>query len=207
METGTLELPVPEKEGQTFEGWYLTADYSGVPVERIECTCSDVKVYARWSDATYTVLYELDGGTMYEKNPESVTAETEYTLADPVREGYRFLGWYDLQNGDRYETIGGEHAKNLILCALWQKTDVHFSVRYECDGEVLGENPVSVGAGEVYKLYGAKKTGHDFGRLEHAGGRRRRISGISLRRGGIAVSVRDFSAEGISHPLRIRGDV
>ena len=162
METGTLKLPVPEKEGQIFEGWYLTADYSGVPVERIECTCSDVKVYARWSDATYTVLYELDGGTMYEKNPESVTAETEYTLADPVREGYRFLGWYDLQNGDRYETIGGEHAKNLILCALWQKTDVHFSVRYECDGEVLGENPVSVGAGEVYKLYGAKKTGHDF---------------------------------------------
>ena len=163
VESGALELPVPEKEGQTFEGWYLTPDYSGEPVGRIACAGADVKVYAKWSDAVFTVRYELNGGALYGENPSSVTAGEAHVLSEPVREGYIFLGWFDMpQGGDKYGSVGGENAKNLTLYALWQRTDALFTVYYDCDGDVLGENPVSVGAGEVHKLYGAEKTGYSF---------------------------------------------
>ena len=164
VESGTLELPVPEKTGQLFQGWYLTADYSGEPVEQIDCRGEDVQLYAKWSSAVFTVRYELDGGALYAQNPASVTAETEQTLAEPVRAGYCFLGWYDQpQGGEKYESVGGAKAKNLTLYALWQKTVEQFTVYYDtAGGTAEGENPVSVGAGEVHKLWGVKKTGYDF---------------------------------------------
>jgi len=43
-------LPVPVKDGYTFDGWYLTADFSGDPVTEIPVgTYHDVTVYAKWT--------------------------------------------------------------------------------------------------------------------------------------------------------------
>lgn len=165
VEGGTIELPVPKKTGQTFEGWFLLADYSGEAVERIECTGEDLTLYAKWSDAVYTVRYQLNGGVLHgEENPESVTADRLYNLREPVRKGYVFLGWYDQPyGGEKHESVGGDLAKNVTLYALWQKCDDLFTVYYDLnDGTPEGENPVSVGAGEVYKLNGASKTGYTF---------------------------------------------
>ena len=164
VESGVLELPVPEKSGQTFVGWYLTADYSGDPVERIACEGKDIKLYAKWSDTAYTVVYELGGGILYGENPVTVTKDEMHTLVEPVRAGYIFLGWYDQpQGGNKIESVGGEAAKNLTLYALWQKTDDLFTIYYDLNGgKTEGENPVSVGAGEMHKLYAAQKTGFDF---------------------------------------------
>ena len=163
VESGTLELPVPEKAGQIFEGWYLSADYSGEPVERIVCEAADVVLYAKWSTPSFTIRYELGGGILYEENPTIVTAAEAFVLFAPIREGYLFLGWFDRpENGTRYESVGGETAANLTLYALWQQTDAQFTIYYECDGTLMGENPASVGAGEVHKLNGAFKAGYTF---------------------------------------------
>lgn len=164
LESGSVELAVPEKSGDTFEGWYLTPDYSGEAVECVSCTGSDLSLYAKWSDAVYCVRYELDGGVLYESNPSTVTADRVYPLAEPVREGYLFLGWYDgPKGGDRYDRVGGEEAANVTLYALWQRSDALFSVLYDyADGEPTWDNPVSVGAGEVYELSPASKAGHTF---------------------------------------------
>ena len=163
VESGALTLPLPEKKGETFEGWYLSPDYAGEAVASISCTGKDVRLYAKWSDTAYTVRYELDGGALYGENPSSITAGEETALSSPVREGYLFLGWYDAPSGGKkYESVGGEGAKNLTLYALWQKTEERFPVYYECDGQPLGENPASVGAGEVHVLFGARKEGYIF---------------------------------------------
>jgi uncharacterized repeat protein (TIGR02543 family) len=46
-------LPIPVKEGHKFEGWYLKADFSGDPVDRVTAgTTGDVTVYAKWSEVT-----------------------------------------------------------------------------------------------------------------------------------------------------------
>lgn len=164
LESGSVELAVPEKSGDTFEGWYLTPDYSGEAVERISCTGTNLSLYAKWSNAVYSIRYELGGGILYESNPASVTAETECLLHEPVREGYLFLGWYDgAQGGTKYDRVGGDNAANVKLYALWQKSDALFSVLYDyMGGEATGENPVSVGVGEVYELLPASKAGYTF---------------------------------------------
>ena len=163
VESGALRLPVPKRDGQTFEGWYLAPDYAGSAVESVSCKGADVSVYAKWSDAVYTVRYELSGGTLYGENPSSVTAQEETVLAEPVREGYLFLGWYDEPSGgQRYVTVGGENARNLTLYALWQQTDAQYTVCYHLNGGSAEGNPVSVGAGAVHALPPAYKTGYDF---------------------------------------------
>ena len=165
VESGLLEIPVPEKAGAVFEGWYTSADYSGDPVAQLRCVGESIKLFAKWSDAVYTVRYELNGGVLHgEENPETVTAGSQYELKAPVRKGYVFLGWYDQPyGGEKYESVGGDCAKNVTLYALWQKCDDLFTVYYNLNGgEPEAENPVSVGAGEVHKLNGAFKTGYTF---------------------------------------------
>lgn len=164
MESGTLELPVPQKQGSSFEGWYLSPDYSGSPVEHVACACADISLFAKWSNTVYTLRYELGGGALMEENPSEVTSEKEVRLSEPVRRGYHFLGWYDgPAGGRRYEYVGGENARNLTLYALWQESGDLCSVIYHTEGgTLLGDNPVSVGAGEVHVLAGAQKTGYDF---------------------------------------------
>lgn len=165
VESGLLEILLPEKDGAVFEGWYTSADYSGEPVTQIRCEGESIKLFAKWSDAVYTVRYELNGGVLHgEENPECVTTDGLYTLRDPVRKGYVFLGWYDQPyGGEKYESVGGDSAKNVTLYALWQKCDDLFTVYYDLnEGEPEAENPVSVGAGEVHKLNGASKTGYTF---------------------------------------------
>ena len=165
VESGLLEILLPEKDGAVFEGWYTSADYSGEPVTQIRCVGESIKLFAKWSDAVYTVRYELNGGVLHgEENPECVTVDGLYTLRDPVRKGYVFLGWYDQPyGGEKYESVGGDSAKNVTLYALWQKCDDLFTVYYDLnEGEPDAENPVSVGAGEVHKLNGASKTGYTF---------------------------------------------
>lgn len=165
VESGMLGIPMPEKDGAVFEGWYLTADYSGEPVTQIQCKGENVNLYAKWSDAVYTVRYELNGGTLHgEENPVSVTVGSKYELKAPVRKGYVFLGWYnEPYGGEKVESVGGDSASNVTLYALWQKCDDLFTVYYDLNGgEAEEENPVLVGAGEVYKLSGAFKTGYAF---------------------------------------------
>ena len=165
VESGLLEIPLPEKNGAVFEGWYTAADYSGEPITQIQCAGENVQLFAKWSDAVYTVRYELNGGVLHgEENPESVTSAGGYELKAPVRKGYLFLGWYDQPyGGERYESVGGDSAKNITLYALWQKCDDLFTVYYDLNGgEPNAENPVSVGAGEVHKLNGVSRTGYTF---------------------------------------------
>lgn len=164
VESGSVELAAPVKSGADFEGWYLSADYSGEPVTAITCAAADVTLYAKWSNVVYTVRYELNGGSLSASNPTTVTADEEIVLNEPLRGGYIFLGWYDEPyGGTKYESVGGANASNLTLYALWQQSGAYFSIIYHTQGgTLLGENPVSVGAGEAYALYGAQKTGYDF---------------------------------------------
>ena len=164
MESGPIELATPVKHAAKFEGWYLASDYSGEAVERIECAAADIDLYAKWSDDVYTVRYELCGGSLTQSNPVTVTAGESVALSEPIRKGHLFLGWYDApEGGVRYESVGGANAKNLTLYARCQESGASFSITYDTDGGVLlGENPQTIGAGEVHDLFGAGKEHYDF---------------------------------------------
>ena len=55
-----------------------------------DCT---VTLYAHWQIINYTITYSLNNGVA-PGNPTTYTIETDtFTLVNPVREGYTFLGW------------------------------------------------------------------------------------------------------------------
>lgn len=51
-----LTLPEPEKQGETFMGWYAEEDFSGEPVDKITAdTAGDKTFYAKWLSANTAV--------------------------------------------------------------------------------------------------------------------------------------------------------
>ena len=163
VEDGAVTLQIPQKAEDTFEGWYLTADYSGEAVTEIVCTGEEVRLYAKWSDESYTVRYVLNGGVC-DGNPQTVTKAEKIALTEPIKGGHIFLGWYSSQEGGtRYEAVGGDGAKNITLYALWQKVDTVYAVNYVLNGgSVDGVNPTMVSHGETYRLLAPTKKGYDF---------------------------------------------
>lgn len=167
VESGEIILAIPQKTGETFEGWYLSADYSGEAVQSVVCNASDITLYAKWSNAVFGVRYELNGGVMGE-NPHTIDKTQVITLTNPSKSGYIFLGWWTSPNGGEQITqIGGENARNLTLFALWQKTDAFYSLTYNLNGGTFEddknqENTVQLASGSKIKLPTAQKTGHDF---------------------------------------------
>lgn len=190
VESGSVTLPVPDKAGTEFEGWYLSADYSGEPVTAVLCACADIVLYAKWSDIVYTVKYMMNGGVMSVSNPSEVTAGESVGLASPSRAGYVFLGWYDAPSGgERVESVGGENARNLTLYALWQRSDAQSKVTYVLGGGVpVAENPAVIGVGETAVLHEARREGYTFvGWYTSADGRGEPVTSLSGGEGDITL--------------------
>ena len=87
---------------------------------------SDVTLYAIWSVASYTLTYELNGGTI----PDAVVYKYTYNqvvtilTTNPTRNGYSFAGWGD--NPDHPTTIYfasdsfNMPSKDVTLYAIWE---------------------------------------------------------------------------------------
>ncbi|MBO4871700.1 MAG: InlB B-repeat-containing protein [Muribaculaceae bacterium] len=88
-------------------------------IERINNTFSSYTVGQSYN---YSITYDLDGGTPAGYYPPYYTYDTNtFTLANPVREGYTFLGWTG-SNGDTPQTnvtiTRGSHG-DLYFIANW----------------------------------------------------------------------------------------
>jgi uncharacterized repeat protein (TIGR02543 family) len=88
------------RTGYTFAGWSDSAvgSVSYANTESVEnlTTTKDatVNLYAQWTVVSYTITYELNGGTNG-ANPAGYTIESApITLVAPSRMGYEFWGWY-----------------------------------------------------------------------------------------------------------------
>ncbi len=104
----------PTRKGYTFTGW---------DVEYSEVT-SDITVTAQYTATTYSITYNLDGGTNDIDNPESYTIESEtITLYTPTKSGYSFVGWYtDEDLTTTITEISEGSTGNIKLWAEWAIT-------------------------------------------------------------------------------------
>lgn len=112
-------LPVPTKLGFTFEGWYdgsLKISNSGTWKY-----ASDKSFTAKWSTTTYSITYNLNGGTNAFSNPTSYTVEDTISLSDPSKIFNTFVGWY--LNDKKIETIVLGTTGDLTIEAKWSQTD------------------------------------------------------------------------------------
>ena len=131
VETETITLKAPVKPGYTFEGWYRAEDFTGEAVTEItQGTTGNITLYAKWELESYTITYELDGGTNAPENPAGYNVETEtITLKDPVKTGYAFDGWYKTEDftGEAVTEITQGSTGDITLYAKWV-TDIDGNV-------------------------------------------------------------------------------
>lgn len=83
------ETPFTTKPDCSFEGWYLSSDFSGEPVTFPFEITENTILYAKWLPY-YTVSFETNGGDAL----VSYKTGLIQTSPDISREGYVFAGWY-----------------------------------------------------------------------------------------------------------------
>lgn len=70
-------------------------------------------------ETSFSITYDLDGGTNDPSNPSSYGPGTTLTFASPKKTGYEFVGWFDA-NGTQIFGIEAGTAGNLTLFARWR---------------------------------------------------------------------------------------
>lgn len=120
------QLPEATREGYVFLGWF-SAKEAGAAVTQDTplLTGENHTLYAQWKLRTeFTVTFDPNGGRISPyAQTMSVSVDQAYgILPEPIREGYRFLGWYtqpeegDLVSQDTVLTEGKDHT----LYAHWE---------------------------------------------------------------------------------------
>lgn len=122
------------RKGYNFDGWNSKANGSGTPytdkqsVKNLSATQDEVvTLYAQWNAITYTISYDLDGGSVATANPESYTIETAtFTLNNPTRTGYTFKGWKgtDIDGATMTVTIAKGSTGNREYTATWERNAI-----------------------------------------------------------------------------------
>lgn len=118
----TIANSTLSKTGYTFAGWSTTqgAASTEYTVGAAYPISHNITLYPVFTPLSYTISYELNGGTNAASNPASYTVEQAVTLANPTRGGYLFQGWtatgVTLANGT---TIPQGTTGNIQLAANW----------------------------------------------------------------------------------------
>lgn len=132
----SMVLPLPERSGYDFLGWYLENDFmtfAGTYQDTYTIS-QDTSFYAKWKQSgdeeatgngeqisTYTIQYDANGGQMV-NTQQKVIKGGSVKLPSASRDGYTFKGWYTENQvyigteGDRYKPV-----KDIGLYAKWEK--------------------------------------------------------------------------------------
>lgn len=132
----TIYIPDPVKEGSTFEGWL---EGNCIPAGSI----GDKTFTARWTGINYTITYNLDGGQNGAGNPGSYMKDSDdFTLKDPKKEGYRFIGWLcqemEINTATKPITVKKGSQGNLTFVAQWEI--VTYKIDYILNGGTNSPN-------------------------------------------------------------------
>lgn len=100
-DAGMPSITVPTRAGYTFDGYFDGKNGSGTKYynangssARTWNKASNATLYAKWNINTYTIGYDLQGGTVAKANPTKYNVETEsFTLNNPTRYLWIFTGW------------------------------------------------------------------------------------------------------------------
>ena len=146
-----FNIETPGTKDWTFEGWYEDSNYM-IPMvwtneDGTYKTINDnLVLYAKWSAPTYTVTFNLNGGTWTDTDSKYVKVDDNtYTLTveegtsltkpqDPTKVGNICLGWYYDVDSNNLEYLFSDSQKvysDLVLNLKYQtNANVSYKVRY-----------------------------------------------------------------------------
>ena len=122
----TLSSTKPTKTGYSFTKWNTKSDGSGTSYYPggTYSSNSGATLYAIWKPNTYTVSYNLNGGTGSISNQTKIHNQTlTLTSTKPSRTNYEFVGWNTQSNGGGTTYLpGSSYTSNseIVLYAIWE---------------------------------------------------------------------------------------
>lgn len=160
----SISIPNPTKNGYTFLGW-TSLDLTTPTIDYILPIGStgNKKYTANWTANTYSITYELNGGTNNSSNPTTYTMESNtITLKDATRNGYNFSGWYKTSIfSNKVTTIDTGSYGDLTLYAKW--TPISYSINYYLNGGTnSSSNPSFYTVEDTVTFAAPSKTGYAF---------------------------------------------
>ena len=164
IESETITLDAPTKDGYTFVGWFDNAEFTGDAVTTIAAgSTGDKTFYAKWTLVTYDITYNgVEGAT--NPNPANYTIESEtITLDAPTKDGYTFVGWFDNAEftGDAVTTIAAGSTGDKTFYAKW--TLVTYDITYNGVEGATNPNPAGYTIeSETITLDALTKDGYTF---------------------------------------------
>ncbi len=157
-------LPTPTRTGYSFGGWYTSQALTGDAITSISTTQQGaVDLWAKWTEDSYTITYNLNGGTNSEENVSSYGISTApVKLYSPTNGDKAFLGWFENASftGERVSVITKNNLKNYTIYARW---GTPYTITYNVDGGVnSGANPQTFFGDVDIDLYAPTKANHQF---------------------------------------------
>lgn len=142
----------PEKKGYTFIGW--TPDLPET------MPAKDVTVVAQWKMEQYSIAYENVEG-WENPNPTAYNVNSSFTLVNPTREGYTFVGWS--VNGGTEASVDAAILEGttgeLVFSAVWSVN----SYRLTVDDGAGNQTETSYAFGQALEVPAvSERTGYTF---------------------------------------------
>lgn len=130
------DLPVPEKTGFDFCGWYDSEEYNGEPYQNGEiCDLTENKtLYAKWREKQFQISFTGEQSAGLEDKIVTYNHPIG-ELPNLQREGYTFLGW-KTSDGEYYtpDTVYAE-VSDITLISAWEAKQ--YTVTLNPNGGVL----------------------------------------------------------------------
>lgn len=157
-------LPVPVREGYTFLGWCATAELNRYFDARTELS-SDVTVYAKWLSRE---AWRMDNRkvTVVSSGEEDREISVPYGeragIAEPVRAGYRFRGFFTDEAFVWLYDDGIPVTSDFYLYVHWEEISAVFTVKFEENGGSEASDLTGVRYNDLISEAFTSREGYDF---------------------------------------------
>ncbi len=123
------EMPIINRNGYTFLGWF-TAIEGGeqVTAETVYTTIGDTTYYAHWQLNTYTLSFNVVGGTSIDSI--LYTVEDDITLPTPVKNGWDFTNWINFSATSGSWTTNKMYDKDALAIGNGHYGDIELMAMY-----------------------------------------------------------------------------
>ena len=142
-ENGTTTEPAPTREGYTLTGWFTDSGLNNAFDFSTPIT-GNITLYAQWTINTYTVSFEVNGGSaVTQQMIEHGNLTAEPTA--PTREGHTFADWFtdDGTFQNRFD-FDAEITGDVTLYARWEP--ITYTVTFEVNGgSAIDPQPIGYG--------------------------------------------------------------
>lgn len=155
--TQEVYIPIPTKLGYTFIGWYDGKD-TKKDYKISKHTYGNIHLEAIFEPNKYTIYLDYNGGTG-DKELIEVTYDEFYNLPVPTKDGYKFMGWYDVDNSILVEDDIYKITNDLYLQARYEYI---YYVTYNLDGGECNNLPTEFTESTKFNLPLPQKQGYYF---------------------------------------------